>query len=188
MDFRILGPLEVVRGDQTLRLGSGRQLALFAVLLLHRNEAISIDRIVDHLWGESPPPTAAKIVRNSVSLLRKALGDGGELIRTQGQGYKLLLPPDTLDADRFELLLRDGRHALADGDAERARGLLGEALALWRGPALADFAYEPFAQREIDRLDELRLSALEERLEADLRLGRHAELVAELAPLVREHP
>jgi DNA-binding SARP family transcriptional activator len=188
MEFRILGPLEVVRDGRVLQVGGGRQLALLAVLLLHANEAVSVDRLVEELWGETPPPTAAKIVRNSVSLLRKALGDAGELIRTHGQGYELVLAPGALDADRFERLLTEGRRALADCDAARSRALLEEALALWRGPALADFVYEPFAQRKIGRLDELRLSALEERIEADLRLGRHAELVAELEPLVREHP
>src|SRR5919201_1256874 len=147
MEFRILGPLEVADGDRILRLGSGRQLALVAVLLLHANEAVSVDRLIDDLWGEAPPPTAAKIVRNYVSLLRRELGDR---LVTQPPGYLLRVAEGELDSERL-------KRAVESGDPEG----LQEALALWRGPPLSQLAYEQFAQDEIGRLEELRLSALE---------------------------
>src|SRR5438034_1218045 len=138
MDFRILGPLEVVRGDQTLRLGSGRQLALFAVLLLHRNEAISIDRIVDHLWGESPPPTAAKIVRNSVSLLRKALGDGAELIAVLEPLVREHPLRERLRGQLMLALYRAGRQSEALAAYQEGRRLLVSELGLEPGQALQE--------------------------------------------------
>src|SRR6266540_512460 len=146
MEFRILGPLELVRDGRVLRLGSGRQLALVAVLLIHANEAVSVDRLVDELWGESPPPTAAKIVRNSVSSLRRELGDR---LVTQPPGYLLRVEEGELDSERLE-------RAMASRDLER----LTEALALWRGRPLSQLAYEQFAQAEIARLEELRLTAV----------------------------
>ena len=174
MEFRVLGPLEVVEDGRALGLGSGRQLALVAVLLLHANEAVSVDRIVDELWGEAPPPTAAKIVRNSVSLLRRELGDR---LVTQPPGYLLRVEDGELDSRRLEL-------AVEGGDLRE----LTEALALWRGAPLSQFAYEPFAQSEIARLEELRLSALEVKLEAELEAGRPAAVVGELEALHRRHP
>src|SRR5262245_54340867 len=147
MEFRILGPIEVVRDDRILQLGSGRQLALVALLLLHPNEAISVDRIVDELWGESAPPTAPKIVRNSVSVLRRELGDR---LVTQQPGYLLRVEEGELDSERLE-------RAVASGDAQE----LGDALALWRGQPLPQVAYEPFARDEIARLEELYLTATE---------------------------
>jgi len=186
MEFRILGPLEVRAGDQTISLGGGRQRALLALLILHANETVSTDRLVEELWGERAPATAAKVVQNHVSQLRRSFTDG--LLVTEGSGYTLRLEPGSVDLDRFEQLLGEGRGALAGGDPEQASGLLREALALWRGPPLADFAFEPFAQTEIARLEERRLAALEERIEADLALGRHADLVGELEALVKEHP
>jgi predicted ATPase/DNA-binding SARP family transcriptional activator len=194
MEFRILGPLEVIEGDRLVALGRGKERALLAVLLLHANEVVPSERLIDELWGEAAPTTVAKSVQVYVSHLRRALrgggaGDGADgLLVTRAGGYMLRLEPGQFDLDRFERLLRDGRRALAAGEPERAAGTLREALALWRGPPLVDFGYEPFAQAEIARLEELRLAALEERIEADLALGRHAELVAELETLVAAQP
>ena len=191
MDFRILGPLEVREDEGEVRLGRGKQRALLALLLLHRDEAISTDRIVDELWGEQPPATAAKIVQNYVLQLRRALEDGGSAdadLITQGRGYLLRVEPGRLDLDRFEALVEAGERALGSGEAAQAAETLREALALWRGPPLADFAYEPFAQAAIERLEDQRLAALERRIEADLALGRHADVVGELKELVSVHP
>jgi len=186
VEFRILGPLEVVEHDQLLALGGPKQRALLAILLLHRGKVVSTDRLSDELWGERPPASAAKTVQAYVSNLRRALGDG--LLITRGHGYLLQTAPDQLDVDRFEALVDAGRTALGEGNARRASERLREALVLWRGPPLADFAYEPFAQAEAARLEEERLAALEDRIDADLTLGRHAALVGELESLVREHP
>jgi YVTN family beta-propeller protein len=186
MDFRILGSLEVVDGGRQAALGGTKQRAVLAILLLHRREVVSVDRLVDELWGETPPDTATKTVQVYISRLRKAVGEG--VLLTRGGGYMIEIDDEQLDAGRFERFAREGRVALARGDAGAARDLLRQALDLWRGPPLADFAYEPFAQSEIARLEELRLAVLEDRIEADLRLGQHAALVPELERLVREHP
>jgi len=186
IQFRVLGPFEVVEGEQPLALGGPKQQALLAVLLLHRGEVVSADRLIDELWGEHPPATAGKTLQGYISNLRKALGDGR--LVTQGRGYLLEARPDQLDWDRFQKLAGDGRGALERGDAHAASERLREALALWRGPPLADFAYEQFAQSEIAKLEEARLAALEDRIDADLALGGHAALVSELEALVREHP
>jgi DNA-binding SARP family transcriptional activator/streptogramin lyase len=174
MEFRVLGPLEVVDDGRALQLGSGRQLALVAVLLLHANEAVSVDRLVDELWGQTPPSTAAKIVRNSVSLLRRELGDR---LVTQAPGYLLRVEDGELDSRRLE-------RAIESGELRE----LTDALASWRGSPLSQFAYEEFAQTEIARLEELRLTAHEAKLQAELELGRHATAVGELQLLLREHP
>jgi YVTN family beta-propeller protein len=186
MEFRILGPIEVSDGDRPVALGAAKQRALLALLLLHANEVVSSDRLVDGLWGERAPVTAAKSVQVYVSQLRRLLGDGR--LETRGHGYMLRVDPGALDAERFQALLDAGGAALAAGEAAPAAESLRGALALWRGAALADVAYEQFAQGEIARLDELRLVAVEERIEADLALGRHAALVAELQGLVRAEP
>ena len=157
-----------------------------AILLLHRREVVSVDRIADELWGEQPPDTATKTVQVYVSRLRKALGEG--VLVSSGGGYVLEADADQVDADRFERLATEGRAALDRGEPPGAAKTLAEALDLWRGPPLADFAYESFAQNEIARLEEQRLVALENRVEADLALGRHAALVSELEALVAEHP
>jgi YVTN family beta-propeller protein len=174
MEFRILGPLEVVSDGRPLRLGSGRQLGLVAVLLLHANQAVSVDRLVDELWGDSPPPTAPKIVRNYVSLLRRELGDR---LVTRPPGYLLRVDAGELDSTRLE-------QAVESREPES----LTRALALWRGPPLSQFAYEPFAQDEIARLEGLRLTALEARIDAQLALGRHASVTGELETLVKQNP
>lgn len=180
VEFRILGPLEVWHDGRELELGSGRQRALLLILLLHRGAAVSVDRLIDELWGERPPATAMKVVHNYISQLRRALP--AETILTRDSGY--LVRRGATDVDEVERLLRDAR---AQGAREAAETLRG-ALALWRGPPLADVAYDAWAQAEIARLDELRLTALEERIDADLRLGRAAQLVPELEARVREHP
>ena len=188
MDYRILGPLQALDGERHLALGGVRQRAVLALLLLHRNEAVSRDLLVDELWGEQPPPTAAKVLQNCISALRKELPGGVETLRTVGGAYELRVSPDELDRDRFERLLAEGRAALAAGDSAEAADLLRGALALWHGSPLADFAYERFAQDEITRLEELHVAALEERIDAELALGHHAELVPELEALVTRHP
>jgi DNA-binding SARP family transcriptional activator len=188
MDYRTLGPLEAFDGERRLSLGGTRQRAVLALLLLHRNEALTRDVIVDQLWGEAPPPTAPKVLQNCVSALRKELPGGSETLRTVGGGYVLRVSKGECDLDRFETLVAEGRAALAEDQPDDAARRLRDALALWRGPPLSDFAYESFAQEEIVRLQELHLAAVEERIEADLALGRHAELVAELEGLVARHP
>ena len=186
IEFRVLGSLEVVEGDHPLALGGPQQRALLAVLLVHRDEPVSSERLVDALWGEQAPPSAVKIVQGYVSNLRKVLGDG--LLVTRGRGYVLHAKPGQIDLDRFEALVAEGRAALREGDPAAAAARLGEGLALWRGPPLADFAYHSFAQAEIARLEESRLDVLEEQIDAELALGDHARLVGELEALVHEHP
>ena len=186
MEYRVLGPLEVLDGERSLPLAGAKQRALLALLLLHANQMLSRDRLIDDLWGEEPPETAVQSVHVYVSRLRKLLPSG--TLVTRPPGYQLELEPDELDLRRFERLLAEGRKALARDDAGRASRVLHDALALWRGPPLAEFAFEPFAQVEIGRLEELRLAAVEERVEADLALGRHAELIGELEALVAESP
>jgi DNA-binding SARP family transcriptional activator len=187
MDYRMLGTLEAFDNGRRISLGGARQRAVLALLLLHGNEALTRDVIIDQLWGEAPPPTAAKVLQNCVSALRKELPGGADTLRTVGGAYALRLEPDELDRDRFERLLAEGRAALAAGDSADAAERLRDALALWRGSPLSDFAYERFAQEEITRLDGLHLAAMEERIEADLALGRHVELVPELEALVARH-
>ena len=170
-----------------LTVGGARQRALLVVLLLHANETLSGDRLIDELWGDHPPPTAAKTVQVYISRLRKALGGDG-MIATHEHGYELQLEPDQLDADRFERLVAEARGELAEGRAARAASTLESALALWRGPPLADLAFERFVQREVTRLDDLRVAALELLSEAELELGQHEHLVERLEGLVAEHP
>ncbi len=178
MEFRILGPLEVVDEGRSLPLGGLRQRALLAILLLHRNEVVATERLMAELWGEKPPATGAKTVHVYVSRLRKTLGEG--ILLSRPPGYLLRLEPGQLDLDRFEAFFEEARKSDRAGAAAKLR----EALSFWRGPPLADFAYESFAQNEIASLEERRLGALEERIEADLALGRHAELVSELQALI----
>src|SRR5829696_7758970 len=186
IEFRILGPLEAEDEGRLVPLGGSKQRAVLAILLLHRGEAVSVDRLVDELWGEQPPDTATKTVQVYVSRLRKELGQ--DVVITRGGGYVLDIEPGQLDAERFERLTLEGRYALERGEARGASELLRQALDLWRGPPLGDLAYERFAQSHIARLEELRLVALEHRIEADLALGNHAALIPELETLVREHP
>jgi YVTN family beta-propeller protein len=187
--YRLLGPLEISDGDRPLALGEGRQRSVVTLLLLHRNEAVSSDRLIDALWGDRPPATAAKILQNHIAQLRRALGDrDSRRLVTRGRGYLLEVADGELDLDRFERLVDEGGGALASDRPADAARLLREALALWRGPPLADVAYEAFAQPEVARLEERRAAALEQRIDADLALGRHADLVAELEGLAAKHP
>jgi YVTN family beta-propeller protein len=186
IEFRILGPLEVLEHDRALALGGPKVRALLAVLLLHRGEVVSSDRLIDALWGERASATAPKTVQVYVSNLRKALGAG--LLITRGHGYLLPIEAGQIDSDRFQALVAEGRRALEAGDGRQAAERLRGALAMWRGPALADFAYAPFAQNAIARLEEARLEALEDRIDADLMTGEQAGLVGELEALVNEHP
>ena len=185
LEVRLLGSIEVERGSEPVALGGQKPRALFAALALEPGRVVSVDRIVEALWPGDPPETAAHAVQVYVSQLRKALGPA---IVTRVPGYVLELDPERVDAHRFARLAQEGRAALEGGDAAAAEVALREALALWRGPALADFLYEPFAQTQIARLEELRTVVVEERIDADLALGRHVELVAELEALVQAEP
>ena len=189
MDFRLLGPLEIADGAKLLRLGEGRQRGVLVLLLLHRNEAVSSERLIDTLWGERPPATAAKVLQNHVSHLRRALGNGAAArLETRGHGYALRVEAGELDLDRFQQLVQAGSEALRRDEPAEAADRMRDALGLWRGPPLADVAYEAFAQPEIARLQAQRLVALEQRIDADLALGRQRELIGELEALVAEHP
>jgi DNA-binding SARP family transcriptional activator len=184
MEFRILGPLEVIGDGRPLTLGGASQRALLALLLLHTNEVVSSDRLMDDLWTGEPPASGVTALQVRISQLRKALGGQAERIETKPPGYLLRIGPEELDLARFSRLVQE-----ADGaEPAVAAGKLREALALWRGAPLADFVYESFAQAAIGRIEELRLAALERRVDADLALGRHAELVGEVEELVAQHP
>ena len=187
MEFSILGPLEVRADDHAVALGGIKPRALLAVLILHANEPVSAERLALALWGEDAPAGTRKRVQVNVSRLRKAFGDP-DLIVTTPAGYRLRVREGELDAERFETLVAEGRHALAADEADQAGAVLREALGLWRGAPLADLADEPFAADEIARLEEQRLSAIELRVDADLAASHHAELVGELGQLTREHP
>ena len=182
LEFRLLGPLEAVEDDRPLALGGAKQRALLAVLLLHANQVVSSDRLIDEVWGESPPATAGKMVQVYVSRLRKQLGEARLL--TRAPGYLLQVDPAELDVARFERLVAEARQE----DAAAAGAKLRAALELWRGPPLADLAYERVAQAETVRLEELRWAALELRIDADLASGRAPELVGELESLVAAQP
>jgi DNA-binding SARP family transcriptional activator len=186
MEVRLLGSLEVAEGGLPVAFGGARQRAVLALLALHANEVVPAERLLVELWGEDVPPTAANALQAAVSRLRRALPPGRIVTRTLG--YLFRATPEEIDVERFEQLLAEGREALARGAAAQAAGTLRRALSLWRGPALADFRFEPFAQAEIARLEELRLGCVEDRIEADLRLGAAGELVGELQRLVAEHP
>jgi DNA-binding SARP family transcriptional activator/ABC-type branched-subunit amino acid transport system substrate-binding protein len=188
MDFRLLGPLEVWDGDRQIEVAGPKRRALLAILMLHPNEVLARDRLVDLLWGERPPATAAHSLEVHVSKLRGLLSGDASRLQARRPGYVLRVAPGELDLERFARLAEDGRRALADGDAERAARLLREALSEVRGPALAEFAFEPFAQPPIAQLREHAMAVLEDRVDADLGLGRHAELVGELEALVATEP
>jgi DNA-binding SARP family transcriptional activator len=185
--FGILGPLLVGSREKPVTLRGARQRELVALLLLRLGEVVSRDTIVDELWEEDAPATAIKVLQNAVSQIRRVLPQAASL-RTEPGGYVLDVDPNAVDARHFEQLVTGARAALERGDPAAARTTLHEAQALWRGPALADFAYARFAQAESARLEELRLAALEDLAEADLALGRHAEIVGELEALARRHP
>jgi DNA-binding SARP family transcriptional activator/ABC-type transport system substrate-binding protein len=190
VEFRILGPIEVLDGDRIIPLGGGKQRAALAILLLHPNEAVSRDRLIEGLWGASPPATAGHTLDTYMSRLRQALADEGAQPRVVSRrpGYSLRVEDGELDLQRFEVLLEEGRQTLRAGNYGRAAELLRQGLSLFRGPPFDDLAYASFAQSEASHLDELPLAALEERIEADLALGRHLEILSELQALVVKHP
>jgi DNA-binding SARP family transcriptional activator len=187
LNFGVLGSVQVTRAGKVLRLGGAKHRTLLTVLLLHANRLIPVERLIDEIWHDGPPASSRNLVQGYVSDLRRLLygsaGARGDLVTAQ-PGYQLRIEPEQLDLHRFERLVEDARVA---GEPQRAAELLREALALWRGPALADVS--PGALRgEAVRLEEARLSALEERVDLDLQLGRHAELIGELTALRVEHP
>ena len=186
MDVGILGPLVARRDGSEVTIGPAKHRALLALLVLRHGELVPIETLVDALWEGHPPATATKIVQGYVSQLRKAVGDG--VLETRPGGYVLRIDPTHIDAARFEVSLGHASTLLADGDPAAAAVVLRSALALWRGPALVEFRFQDFAANEIRRLDELRLVALEYRLEADVADGRHAAVVPEIQELVRAHP
>src|SRR5262245_17236422 len=182
LDFRILGPLEVSDETGHVALGGPQQRALLAILVLEAGRVVPTDRLIDLLWGEEAPKSATASLQNAVGRLRRALG--ADVLETRAPGYVLRVAQDQIDAGRFERLLADARTLPASERRER----LAAALALWRGPALAEFAFDDFAQAETRRLEELRLVAREERIDADLELGRHGDVIGELGALVRGLP
>jgi WD40 repeat protein/DNA-binding SARP family transcriptional activator len=194
MRFQVLGPLEVEADDGPVALGGPKERLLLALLLTRPNQVVPVETLVRGLWGEQPPPTAAKTLQSHVMRLRWALepgrarGAAGEVLVTRQPGYLLRVAPGALDAMRFEELIATARRALSKEEADDAASTLREALELWRGQAFEEFLDTDVGAAESDRLAELRLGALEDRIEADLRLGRHRELVAELEGLVREQP
>jgi DNA-binding SARP family transcriptional activator len=182
LEFRILGPLEVSDETGHVALGGPRQRALLAILVLEAGRVVSTDRLVDLLWEREPPKTATASLQNSVARLRRALG--ADVIETRAPGYLLDVEPGQIDARRFETKLGDARRL----PPEERRAHVEAALALWRGPALAEFAFDDFAQAEIRRLEELQLVAKEVRIDAYLELGQGANVIGELEALVRAHP
>jgi DNA-binding SARP family transcriptional activator len=188
LQFRILGPLEVLRGEESLPFRGSRERAVLALLVLHANRTVSAERLAEDLWSGDPPDGAIRSVRVYVSRLRQALGAAGQAVVTRPSGYLLQVDPEAVDALRFEELVARGRDEAKGGDHNAAAVTLREALALWRGPALADVADAPFAQAQASRLEEARLCALEDRIEADLACGRHGQVTAELEALTREQP
>jgi DNA-binding SARP family transcriptional activator len=192
-EFLILGPLEVRADGSSVPIAGSKPRALLAALLLNANRVVPTDRLIDFLWGEEPPETARGVLQTYVSQLRQHLegerpaGAPARMVVKQPSGYLLRLAPGELDLGRFQALVDEARKDLEEGSLGRAAGRLREALGLWRGPALAEFD-SAAAERERARLEEMRLAALETRIDADLRLGRHLELVGELRELVSEHP
>jgi len=194
LDYCVLGPLEVLRHGVPLAFPAGQRRTLLGLLLVHAGEVVPVDRIIDGLWGADPPASSDHALQVYVSSLRKVLeprrdrGAGSGLLRRQGRGYLLAVPPGAYDQARFESSVMQGREALTETRPVEEARLLGQAEAMWRGPAFADLADEPFIAAEAARLNELRLVATEARIEAELTLGRHVELAGELATLVGRHP
>ena len=185
----MLGPLEVLEDDRQLDLGRLKERTVLAVLLLHANEFVSRERLIDELWGAAPPATATKAVNVYVSKLRKTLGGNGDgPIATADGGYRLAVAPDLLDVNRMRVLVAAARERMADGDSAAASRLLEEALAFWRGPTLAGLSLESVGRDEVAQLDELRLTVLMDRIDCDLAAGHHEHVLGELQVLIREHP
>jgi DNA-binding SARP family transcriptional activator len=193
LEFAILGPLEVREAHRRIEISSAKERQLLAVLVVQANEVVPVDRLIEALWGAQPPTTAANTLQTYISHLRRVLEPNRSprtktgMVRTHGYGYELAVAPEAIDAVRFERLAREGREALIS-DPERAAETLRGALSLWRGTPLAEFNFELFAQAEIVRLTELRAAVFDDRVEADLALGRHAALCSELSRAVSEQP
>ncbi len=189
MEFRILGPLEVVEDGNPIALGTLKERLVLGVLLLHANEFVSRERLIDDLWGEAPPATAHKAVNVYLSKVRKALSVGGaDPITTASGGYRLHVEPEGLDASRMQVLLAEARERVAEGQLESGAERFQEALSLWRGPTLAGLELESRGREEVAAFDELRLTALMDRIDCDLALCRQERVLGELGVLVREHP
>jgi len=189
VEFRILGPLEVVEDGNPVALGTLKERLVLAVLLLHANEFVSRERLIDDLWGEAPPPTAREAVYVYVSKLRKTLTrEGHDPIATASGGYRLHIEPESTDLSRMHVLVGDARELVAEGEMEKAAARFQDALSLWRGPTLAGLQLESLGRDEVTGLDELRLTALMDRIECDLALGQHEQVLGELRVLIREHP
>jgi len=190
IDYRLLGPIEAGVNGAGLDIGGQKQRALLAILVLSANEPVPRDVLVDRLWGERPPPGAQHTLEVYISRLRKTLepAAGRPVVLTSPGAYLLRAPADRVDVRCFERLAEAGRRALAENAPDRAAEDLKKALGLWRGAPLADVSDEPFAQPQIARLNELRIGITEDRIEADLALGRHADVVSELGALVAAHP
>jgi DNA-binding SARP family transcriptional activator len=182
MEVRVLGSLEIWDGKNQVEIAGAKRRAVLALLVLHANEVVAKDRLIDELWSESPPRTAAASLHNHVSRLRKALGP--DRLITRAWGYVLRIDPKQVDLHRFEYLIREAEPL----PARERSAKLGEALALWRGPALADLAFDPALAKESARLDELRLAVLEARIDADLEVGHNAHLIGELEALISDNP
>jgi DNA-binding SARP family transcriptional activator/DNA-binding beta-propeller fold protein YncE len=190
MEYRVLGPLEVLAGGKPVPLGPPKQRVVLGTLLLHANEVVSTERLVDELWGERPPPSAPKVIQGYVSQLRKAMGEAGagSVIKTRAPGYVASVADEEIDADRFQRLVAQARSHREEDDARVALATYDRALGCWRGAAFADVPFESFGRSESERLEELRVAALAERIDCELELGRHERVVAGLEPLVTEHP
>jgi DNA-binding SARP family transcriptional activator/streptogramin lyase len=189
VEFRILGPLEVVEDGNPVALGTLKERLVLAVLLLHSNEFVSRERMIDDLWGEAPPPTAHKAVNVYLSKVRKTLSvAGADPITTASGGYRLHVEPEMLDASRAQALVAEAQERVATGELERASERFQQALSLWRGPTLAGLELESRGRDEVAALDELRLTALMDRIDCDLATGRHEQALGELGVLVGEHP
>jgi DNA-binding SARP family transcriptional activator len=182
IEFRVLGSLEILDEGKPVSIGGRKQRMVLAMLLLEAGRVVSSDRLIDAVWGDEPPRTATTSLQNSISQLRKRLGS--DMLVTKPRGYQLKIEPEQLDLTRHRRLLEEARGA----EPVRRSELLRTALELWHGPALAELAYEPFAQSEVARLEELRLTVIEQRIDADIAVGRHAEVVGELETIVAEHP
>jgi DNA-binding SARP family transcriptional activator len=182
MEFRILGGFEVWDGARQVDLRGAKRRALLAFLVLHANEVVGKDRLIDELWGESAPPAAAAALHNHISRLRKVLGP--ESLATRAWGYVLRVDPESIDLQKFERLVADAEALPANERSAK----LAEALALWRGPALADLSFEPALRSDLARLEELQLAVLEARIDADLEVGRHGQVIGELEALIAQHP
>ena len=186
LEYRLLGPLEALAEGRPLRIGGSRPRAVLAVLLLHAGHVVPSTRLIDEVWGDNPPDTASNVLQGYVSQLRKQLGRAA--IERASRAYLLRVEREALDLDRFERLATEGASALTAGQPEQASHLLADALRLWRGPALADVVEDGILRAEAARLEELRLVALERRIEADLACGRHADVVGELQTLAADWP